>query len=161
MRISRLDTTKTFGPLLALLAAALLLMTACAQTTAGNAETPTPPIEASEDNSNEQGASNTPTPAPAMSTPAPTATPAPDEFVLHIEEPVEAETITSSDVLTVRGRTRADAALTIGDAFVEPNIDGLFSVDVPLQEGPNVVEVVASIATGEELSQVLTVIYIP
>ncbi|MCH8974157.1 MAG: hypothetical protein IH869_03680 [Chloroflexi bacterium] len=98
----------------------------------------------------------TPTPVPT-----PTPTPAPDEFVLHIVEPVEAETLTTNPTLLVSGRTRVDAVVTVNDTFVDPDIDGLFSAEIPLDEGPNIIEVVASIATGEELSTVLVVIYEP
>ena len=104
----------------------------------------------------------TPTPVPtATPTPAPTATPAPEEFVLHIVEPVEAETLTTNPTLLVSGRTRVDAVVTVNDTFVDPDIDGRFSAEIPLDEGPNIIEVVASIATGEELSTVLVVIYEP
>ena len=100
----------------------------------------------------------TPTPTPA---PTPTPTPAPDEFVLHIVEPVAAETLTTNPTLLVSGRTRVDAVVTVNDTFVDPDIDGRFSTEIPLDEGPNIIEVVASIATGEELSTVLVVIYEP
>ena len=108
----------------------------------------------------------TPTPEPtatptATPVPTPTPTPAPDEFVLHIVEPVEAETLTTNPTLLVSGRTRVDAVVTVNDTFVDPDIDGLFSTEIPLDEGPNIIEVVASIATGEELSTVLVVIYEP
>ena len=102
----------------------------------------------------------TPTPTPAP-TATPTATPAPGEFVLHIVEPVEAETLTANPTLLVSGRTRVDAVVTVNDTFVDPDIDGRFSAEIPLDEGPNIIEVVASIATGEELSIVLVVIYEP
>ncbi len=106
----------------------------------------------------------TPTPEPTATptpSPTPTPTPAPEEFVLHIAEPVAAETLTTSPTLLVSGRTRADAVVTVNDTFLDPDIDGLFSTSVTLEEGPNIVEVVASIATGEELSTVLIVIYEP
>ena len=96
----------------------------------------------------------TPTPSPtATPTPSPTPTPAPDQFVLNIIEPV--------DTIAVQGQTRADAVVSVNDAIVEPDIDGNFSSNVTLAEGANVIEVVASIGTGEELSKVFTVIYLP
>ena len=106
----------------------------------------------------------TPTPEPtatATATPTPTPTPLPDEFVLHITEPVAAETLTTSPTVLVSGRTRADAVLTVNTTFVEPDIDGLFTTEVTLEPGPNFIDVVASIATGEQLSTVLAVIYEP
>ena len=102
----------------------------------------------------------TPSPTPTA-TPTPTPTPLPEEFVLHIVEPVEAETLTTNPTLFVSGRTRVDAVVTVNDTFVDPDIDGVFSAEIPLDEGPNIIEVVASIATGEELSTVLVVIYEP
>ena len=104
----------------------------------------------------------TPTPEPTpTATPTPTPTPAPDEFVLHIVEPVAAETLTANPRLLVSGRTRVDAVVTVNDTFIDPDIDGIFSTEVPLDEGPNIIEVVASISTGEQLSTVLVVIYEP
>lgn len=105
----------------------------------------------------------TPTPTPTATpspTPTPTPTPRPEEFVLHITTP-EDESFIDSDRVVVSGRTRPDAALTVNDIFVEPDIDGRFSVEVPLEEGPNDIEVVASIATGEVLSVILSVIAFP
>ena len=104
----------------------------------------------------------TPTATPTLTpVPTPTSTPAPEEFVLHIVEPVAEETLTTNATLLVSGRTRVDAVVTVNDTFLDPDIDGLFSTEVSLDEGPNIIEVVASIATGEELSTVLVVIYEP
>ena len=106
----------------------------------------------------------TPTPEPTATptpSPTPTPTPAPSEFVLQVVEPVSSETITSSPTITIQGRTRADAAITVNDGFATPDLDGIFTVAVALEIGPNIIEIVASISTGEELSQVLTIVYIP
>ena len=53
------------------------------------------------------------------------------------------------------------AVVTINDSLVEPNIDGEFSLDVPLDVGPNIIEVVASVASGEQMDLVLVAIYLP
>lgn len=100
----------------------------------------------------------TPTPTPV---PTATPTPAPEDFVLHIIEPVAEETLTTNPTLLVSGRTRVDAVVSVNDTFVEPDINGLFSTELTLDDGPNIVEVVASISTGEQLSTVLVVIYEP
>jgi hypothetical protein len=63
--------------------------------------------------------------------------------------------------LTVAGRTRSDAAVTINDLVVSPDFEGRFSVDLILEFGPNIIEVVVSIATGEQLDEVLSVVYAP
>ncbi len=105
---------------------------------------------------------STPSPAPSLTaSPTPTQTPAPDAFVLNIDSPQSSEVVTSSPQITVSGQTRADAVLTVNDQFVSPDANGRFSTVVSLQEGPNNIEVVASIASGDQLSKVLTVIYSP
>lgn len=120
-----------------------------------------------------------PTGAPSTATPVPIATQAPavksldtgasyptpvatvGELFLQLVEPAETEVITDAGSLAVAGRTRVDAVVTINDTIVEPNIDGEFSLDVPLEEGPNIVEVVASVASGEQMDLVLVAIYLP
>ena len=55
-----------------------------------------------------------------------------------------------------------DAAVTVEDTFAELDEDGLFAVTVgPLDEGFNLIEVVVSLATGEEESIILIVSYDP
>ena len=156
-------------PLLLMIGAGLLLA-ACSgddpTPTATTAVSLSPTSEPTASTPAEATPANTPTAAPApASTPAltvtPTPTPAPDVFVLHIEQPVEAETISGTASVTIVGRTRADAAITVNDAFLTPDIDGIFSTELTLVEGVNVIEVVASIASGEELSEVLTILYLP
>ena len=105
----------------------------------------------------------TPIPTP---TPVPTATPDPlgAEFFLEIRSP-EAEldediVFVSTSSVTIVGRTRVDAAVTIDDAFVEVNEEGRFEGTVDLEIGPNLIEIVASVA-GEEGSVVLIVAYEP
>ena len=83
------------------------------------------------------------------------------DLFLQLVEPAETEVFTDVGSLTVVGRTRVDAVVTINDTMVEPNIDGEFSLDVPLEEGPNIIEVVVSVASGEQMDLVLVVIYLP
>ena len=59
------------------------------------------------------------------------------------------------------GRTRVDAIVTVDDSTVEPNVDGEFSLDLTLDEGPNIIEVVASVASGEQKDLFLVAIYAP
>ena len=63
--------------------------------------------------------------------------------------------------MVVTGRTRIDAMVTINDTVVEPNIDGEFSLDMDLEEGPNIIEIVSSVASGEQMDLVLVAIYVP
>ena len=114
----------------------------------------------------------TDTPVPTATSP-PTATPTPeptpdalgDVFFLEITspQPDEGEDIafvTSASVV-VAGRTRVDATVTVNDEFPVIGDDGDFQTTVQLVLGPNLIEVVSSIGTGEELSEILVVAYEP
>ena len=83
------------------------------------------------------------------------------DFILQLISPAELEVFTDVGTLSVVGRTRVDAVVTINDSLVEPDIDGEFSLDVPLDVGPNIIEVVASVASGEQMDLVLVAIYLP
>lgn len=63
--------------------------------------------------------------------------------------------------IEVVGRTRVDAAVSVNDSFVDVDAEGRFRATVTLQGGANVIEVVASLNSGEEKSAVVTVIYVP
>ena len=108
----------------------------------------------------------TATAVPPTATPAPTATPTavPDAigaFFLHIAEPESGEAIVTTNTFDVVGRTSVDALVSVNDEFPEVAIDGTFTATVTLDEGPNVVEVVASTAAGDESSIVILIIYEP
>ena len=126
--------------------------------------TPTPPPAAT---ATPQPA-NTPTPtATPAPTPIPTATPTPapsatgEEFFLHLESPNKPEIVVTLDTVTVAGRTRVDAVVTVNDAVVEPDLEGRFQQKVALEPGPNSIEVIASLASGEQQSIIVTVVYLP
>ena len=80
---------------------------------------------------------------------------------MQLVEPAETEVFTDVGSMAVAGRTRVDAMVTINDTIVEPNIDGEFSLDMALEEGPNIIEVVASVASGEQMDLVLVAVYVP
>ena len=117
-------------------------------------------------------ATQTPT---ATVTPKPTATPEPTatlepsptpvatepELFLQLVNPESSEVITEEPSIEVVGRTRVDAVVTVNDTVVDPDGEGRFSSIVDLEEGPNVIELVSSIATGDQLDLVLVVIYLP
>ena len=69
---------------------------------------------------------------------------------LQMVSPLETEVLTSEPSLDIVGRTRIDAFVTINDTVVELGIDGQFSLGIDLEEGPNIIEVVASVARGEQ-----------
>ena len=61
----------------------------------------------------------------------------------------------------VSGRTTVDALLSINDHVLDVDEQGRFAFSVDLEEGPNVIEVVASNATGQQFDEVLLVFYEP
>ncbi len=139
--------------------------------TTDDGETPTPgPDDAVTQTPGAPGGS-TPTTVPAgapvptdepTETPIPTATQDPlGEFFLVVEEPAETDSIITESSIAVVGRTRLDAAVSVNDVFAIVDAEGRFSVDVDLEEGPNIIEVVASLETGEQFDQILVVIYSP
>jgi hypothetical protein len=93
-------------------------------------------------------------PAPTI-VPAPAATPVATggELFLQMVAPLETELLTSEPSFDIIGRTRIDAV-------VEPDRDGRFSLGINLEEGPNTIEVVASVASGEQEDVVLVGIYV-
>ena len=107
--------------------------------------------------------------ATATATPTPTQTPVPDpvegDFFLHILSPLpeadEEEAFLTTSSVEIVGRTRIDAAVTVEDAFLEVDEEGIFRITVQLEEGPNLFEVVASVDTGEEESTILIISYEP
>ena len=106
---------------------------------------------------------------PSPTTPGGTAMPSPtegpaDELLLEIQEP-EDESIVSTASVVVRGVTAPDAIVSLMfDSEIEiADVDeaGNFAVTIDLQEGPNVIEVVASDWEGHEASAIVTLIYMP
>lgn len=59
------------------------------------------------------------------------------------------------------GATNPDNVVSVGGEVVEVDEDGNFTVVVTLEEGPNVIEVIASNFDGEEVDTLITVIYFP
>ena len=83
------------------------------------------------------------------------------EVLAPIPEVGEDMSFVSTAVVLVVGRSVIGAAVTVQDSFAEMNEDGRFEVSVALQEGANLIEIVASIAIGEEVRAVLLVAYEP
>ena len=83
------------------------------------------------------------------------------ELFLQITDPVEVELVSSEPSITIEGKTRADAVVTLNDLLVEPNALGDFEAEVSLIEGPNVIEILASVGSEKYVSKILTVIYFP
>lgn len=110
----------------------------------------------------------TATPAPtATSIPTPTATATatpegalPSELFLEITEPAD-ESVVSQPTVTVRGLTTPDAIVSVGGQTVDVDAQGEFAVEITLEPGPNIIELVASNLEGIEESTLISLIYIP
>lgn len=79
-------------------------------------------------------------------------------FLLLVTEP-ENESIVSESMLRMAGRTGPNAIVSINGRSVPVDRFGYFSGSVALDEGPNVIDVVATNDDGRTLSTVLAVIY--
>jgi len=86
---------------------------------------------------------------------APVAT---EELSLEINEPAD-EAVVDLSRITVSGKTAADAVVSINGIVADVDPEGIFSGEINLEAGPNVIEVVASDFYGSEKAAVLTVIY--
>ena len=84
-----------------------------------------------------------------------------EDLFLEIITPEEDVSFVGDPIFMVSARTRLDAAVSVNDDLVDLNEEGLLEALVVLEEGPNIIEVVASVDTGEEVSAVLTIFYLP
>jgi len=124
----------------------LVLIVACAPTPKEITPAPTPiPEEVS------------PPPSPE---PAPTPAPTPVGFFLKVTEPKD-ESIVTSSVIPVSGTTSPDAVVSVNGEMVEVDEWGNFTTVVTLEEGPNIIEVIASDFEGNKEGTVLALVYIP
>ena len=98
---------------------------------------------------------------PPTEVPAATRVATEGGLFLQLVEPLELETVSEKATIQVVGRTRIDAVVTLNDTIVEPDIDGEFSSNVDLEVGPNIIEIVASVASGDQEEIILVVIYLP
>jgi hypothetical protein len=62
---------------------------------------------------------------------------------------------------SLEGQAPAGTVVSVNEAVQVVGETGAFAVEVPLEEGPNLLEVVASSLQGEEVSFLLTITYEP
>ena len=104
------------------------------------------------------GAAATPTPADV---PIVVLTPTAEErLFLEIGEP-ENESVVSTEAVAIQGTTTPDAVVSVNGAVVDVDSQGGFEAIVTLEEGPNLIDVVASDLTGDVQSVDLVVVYLP
>ncbi len=88
-----------------------------------------------------------------------TPTPAAN-FRIALDTPHDGATTNTSPLL-VTGTTVPNAVISVNDVVGVANGEGRFSLTVPLQAGPNVLEVIASQSNGQEAFVIVTVMYQP
>ena len=104
--------------------------------------------------------------ATAGPTPETTPTPLPigsglrDDLFLQITN-FPKESVVRTNTVDLAGSTSPDALVSVNGVLVDVGVDGEFTATVTLKEEPNLVEVIASDFRGNQVSAVLTIIYIP
>jgi hypothetical protein len=126
------------------------MVTGCAQPVTQKS-TPAPPQPAP--------VSPQPTPASPPPTPVPPPETPPTNLPLTVTQPVDGS-IVNSDTVEVKGRTSPGAVVSVNDEIVNADAQGAFTLTIPLEEGLNTLEVIASDDTGNEASVSLTVAYV-
>lgn len=120
----------------------------CTSITPSPTATPTP-----------MAVNDTPTTTPtATAEPLPPVTP--EEFSLSVSSP-ENESVVDRSPIEVRGSSIVDAVVTVNGQVVDMGPQGEFAASVDLEEGPNVIEVIASDFAEHQEALALSIIYIP
>ena len=71
------------------------------------------------------------------------------------------EVETSTQPYELKGAAPAGTVVSVNEQVLVVDSSGTFSVNIPLEEGPNFVEVIASNSSGEEADFLLTISYNP
>ena len=104
-----------------------------------------------------------PTIAPAVETVIPIgSTPNSGTFNLSLDfEGIGNESVVRSDRVLLHGVTSADATVSVNGVILEVQADGTFELTLPLEPGPNIVDIVASDLEGNSINSSLAIISIP
>jgi hypothetical protein len=71
------------------------------------------------------------------------------------------ESIVNTPNIVVVGTTSPGAVVSVNGGLANVDAAGAFQLSLALEEGPNIIEVVASDVNGNELYEILSVIYEP
>ena len=71
------------------------------------------------------------------------------------------ESVVRSDRVLLHGVTSADATVSVNGVILEVQADGTFELTLPLEPGPNIVDIVASDLEGNSINSSLAIISIP
>ena len=81
-------------------------------------------------------------------------------FFLTVTQPDNNST-TTSDKTEVKGRTSPGVVVTVNGELAEVDAEGNFTMMVVLEDGPNLIEVIASDLEGNQENRTLAIIYVP
>jgi hypothetical protein len=81
-------------------------------------------------------------------------------LTVKLLEPQDGSAV-DTNVVRVKGEAPPETVVTVNDDILVVESDGKFEIDVQLEEGPNVIEIVASDLEGNEVSFEITVTYQP
>ena len=101
----------------------------------------------------------TPVPSPETppgATPAPSPETPPTDFYLEVTQPAD-NSIIDVGTVEVMGHTSPEAVVSVNDEIAIADTEGTFAVTITLEEGPNIIEVIASDDEGNEARASLTV----
>ena len=98
-------------------------------------------------------------PAPYQATPAAQSAPV-DAVSLEVLAPLDGAVLNTPQA-HVSGRALPGEVITVNDEIILVGADGTFEAVVPLEEGPNLIEVIASNTSGSESAVNLLVTYQP
>ena len=82
------------------------------------------------------------------------------ELYIQLLSPLD-EAVLNTPEVDVTGTAPAGTVISVNEEIVLVGGDGSFKVTLPLEEGPNLIEIVASDINGGEVTQLLTVMYEP
>ena len=116
-----------------------------------------------------------PSPTPvSIPTPAPTIVPTVEPDVAIVSTPnsgtfnlsldfegIGNESVVRSDRVLLHGVTSPDAIVSVNGVILEVQPDGTFELTLPLDPGPNIVDIVASDLEGNSINSSLAIISIP
>lgn len=81
-------------------------------------------------------------------------------LTVRLLEPQDGDTV-QTEIVTVKGKAPPETVVTVNDDILVVGAEGEFESDVALEEGPNVIEIVASDLEGNEVSFIVTVTFEP
>jgi hypothetical protein len=66
--------------------------------------------------------------------------------------------VIAASPLVLIGQAIPDSVLTINENVILMDETGTFSIELPLEEGPNILEITASNTAGDQIEAVITIV---